>query len=70
MINSRLSAGTSRPAGRRLFQAFLMLFAVVAGLGTAAALSGEFDRAPLLLWIAIGYVALLAVDTQYAVKGF
>ncbi len=41
MHNSRLSAGTSRPAGRRLFQAFLMLFAVVAGAltfsGTAQA---------------------------------
>ncbi len=41
MHNSRLSAGTSRPTGRRLFQAFLMLFAVVAGAltfsGTAQA---------------------------------
>ena len=41
MHNSHLSAGTSRPTGRRLLQAFLMLFAVVAGAltfsGTAQA---------------------------------
>ncbi len=30
MHNSHLSAGTSRPTGRRLLQAFLMLFAVLA----------------------------------------
>ena len=47
----------------------LRLVAVVA-LGAAASLSGEFERVPLLLWIAIGYVALLAVDTWYAAKGF
>lgn len=45
-------------------------FAVVIVLGTAAALSGEVERMSLLLWIAISYVALLAVDTRYAVKGF
>lgn len=42
---------------------------VVVALGAAASLSGEFERVPLLLWIAIGYVALLAVDTWYAAKG-
>lgn len=45
-------------------------FAVVIVLGAAAALSGGIERMPLLLWIAISYVALLAVDTRYAVKGF
>jgi uncharacterized membrane protein len=47
----------------------LRLMAVVA-LGAAASLSGEFERVPLLLWIALGYVTLLAVDTWYAAKGF
>lgn len=41
---------------------------VVVALGTAAALSGQFPTRPLLLWLAIAYVALLAVDTTYAVR--
>jgi len=45
-------------------------FAVVLALGAAAAFSGWFGLKPLLLWIAISYMALLAVDTWYAVKGF
>jgi hypothetical protein len=44
--------------------------AVVAALGLAAALSGAFEIAPLLLWVAISYMGLLVVDTWYAVKGF
>lgn len=43
---------------------------VVVALGAAASLSGEFERVPLLLWIALGYVTLLAIDTWYAAKGF
>lgn len=53
-----------------IFTAFvsmgLRLLAVVV-LGTVAALSGFFPLRPLLLWLAIAYVALLAVDTVYAV---
>jgi hypothetical protein len=45
-------------------------FGVVLALGAAAAFSGWFGLKPLLLWIAISYMALLAVDTWYAVKGF
>lgn len=41
---------------------------VVVALGTAAALSGRFPPRPLLLWLALAYVALLAVDTVYAVR--
>jgi hypothetical protein len=64
--------GETEPAERLKVMMFSMALrlAVVVGLGTAASLSGEFDRVPLLLWIAIGYVVLLAVDTRYAVKGF
>lgn len=43
--------------------------AVVVALG-AAALAIGFERKPLLLWIAIGYLVLLAVDVRYAIKGF
>ena len=45
-------------------------FAVLLALGALAGSSGWFDGGPLLIWIAIGYLALLAVDTWYAVRGF
>lgn len=45
-------------------------FVVALVLGLAAALSGMFERGPLLIWIAITYLALLVVDTWYAVRGF
>jgi hypothetical protein len=60
------------PAGR--LQAMLasmgLRFGVVIVLGAAAAFSGWFGLKPLLIWIAVSYLALLAVDTWYAVKGF
>jgi hypothetical protein len=45
-------------------------FGVLLALGLAMALSGGFERTPLLLGAAVSYLALLAVDTWYAVKGF
>jgi len=45
-------------------------FVVALALGLAAALSGIFERGPLLIWIAVTYLALLVVDTWYAVRGF
>jgi hypothetical protein len=64
--------GVSTPAGR--FQAMLLAmavrFGVVLVLGLVAALSGWFEHGPLLLWIAISYVALLAVETRFALRGF
>lgn len=50
--------------------AMAVRFGVVLALGLAAALSGLFERGPLLVWIAVSYLALLVVDTWYAVKGF
>jgi uncharacterized membrane protein len=44
----------------------LVLFA----LTTSVALSGWFERRPLLIWTAIGYIAQLVVDTRYATRGF
>jgi hypothetical protein len=41
-------------------------FAVVVALALAAAWSGRFPLRPLLLWTAISYLALLAVDTRFA----
>lgn len=50
--------------------AMAVRFVAALALGLAAALSGAFVVRPLLVWIAIVYVALLVVDTWYAVKGF
>jgi hypothetical protein len=56
------------PAAR--MQALLMAmgvrFGAVVVLGLAAVLSGLFDRAPLLIWVAVSYAAQLVVDTRYA----
>lgn len=50
--------------------AMAVRFVAALALGLAVALSGLFAVRPLLVWIAIAYVALLVVDTWYAVKGF
>ena len=39
-------------------------------LGVTATLSGRFDRTPLLLSLAASYLALVAVDTGYALRLF
>jgi hypothetical protein len=44
--------------------------AVVLVLGLAIGLSGWFETRPLLLWIGLGYVAQLALDAWYVVRGF
>ena len=46
----------------------LLRFLVVIALGIATALSGWFERAPLLIWIAVSYAVLLIADTLYAVR--
>lgn len=65
-----LTRGTSpaAPAERlaALLKAMAVRFAAVAVLGVAVTLSGLFDRAPLLIWIAVSYAAQLVVDTRYA----
>ena len=66
------SRRSATPAARlqAMLAAMGLRFAVLLALGALAGLSGWFDSSPLLIWIAIGYLALLAVDTWYAVKGF
>ena len=41
---------------------------VVLILALSAALSGWFEQAPLLVWVALSYLVLLVVDTMYAVR--
>jgi hypothetical protein len=45
----------------------LRLLSVIA-LGSAALASGRFAGRPLVLWTALCYVALLAVDSRYAMR--
>jgi hypothetical protein len=45
-------------------------FVTVLVLGLVTGLSGWFETRPLLIWIALGYVAQLALDTRYATRGF
>lgn len=56
------------PAARMpaLLMAMGVRFGAVVILGLAAVLSGLFDRAPLLIWVAVSYAAQLVVDTRYA----
>ena len=67
-----LARRSPQPAVRSqaLMASMAVRFGVVLALGLAAALSGLFERGPLLVWIAVSYMALLVVDTWYAVKGF
>ena len=57
-------------AHQTMMLAMAVRFVAALALGLAVALSGLFAVRPLLVWIAIAYVALLVVDTWYAVKGF
>lgn len=61
---SRGAAATVRM--KALLMAMGLRFGVVAVLALATVLSGLFDRAPLLIWVAVSYAAQLVVDTRYA----
>ena len=43
-------------------------FLVVLVLTLSIALSGWFETAPLLIWVAISYMALLSIDTLFLVR--
>jgi hypothetical protein len=59
-----------RPRRERLVTVLMgslaLRMALVAALAAGILLTGELDRRPLLLWVAMGYLALLPVDTLYA----
>ncbi len=44
--------------------------AVLIVLGVSVGLSGVFETRPLIVWIALGYAAQIALDVRYAVRGF
>jgi len=62
-----VSADTPEARMQRSFLAMMVRLAVVVVLGIAAALSGEFARAPLLFWIGTTYVALLPLEVRLAI---
>ena len=51
---------------KRSFLAMVARLAAVVVLGAAAVLSGMFAISPLLLWIAVAYVALLPLEVRIA----
>jgi phosphoglycerol transferase MdoB-like AlkP superfamily enzyme len=53
--------------GNLVLAAMLVRLAVVLALSLAIALSGKVDRGVFLIWVAAGYMVLLAADTHYAV---
>ena len=62
-----VSGDTPQVRMRRAFLAMIVRLVVAAVLGTAAALSGEFARSPLLFWMATAYVALLPLEVRLAI---
>jgi hypothetical protein len=54
---------------KRSFLAMVTRFAVVVAFGAAAALSGTLATQPLLLWIAVAYMALLPLEVRLAIYG-
>jgi hypothetical protein len=63
-----LARGVPAERTKQLLAAMVLRLVLVFVLGGAVFLSGWFDRRPLLLWIAIGHLALLVVDTRYALR--
>ena len=61
-------ASTPTARMQRAFLAMVVRLAVVIVLGMAAALSGEIARSPLLLWLAITYLALLPLEVKLAIE--
>jgi cyanate permease len=61
-------AGSAGSPLQGLYSMALRSVAMVV-LGLSVGLSGWFPIRPLLLWIALGYVAQLALDVRYAVRG-
>jgi hypothetical protein len=69
-----LPVARSRRSERRtplqdMLVSMALRFATVLALGLSAGLSGWFETRPLLIWIAFGYVAQLALDAHYATRG-
>ena len=70
-LPAALSRRPDRPAPLQgMLAAMGLRLATLVALGLSAGLAGWFPSRPLLLWIALGYVGQLALDTRYAIRGF
>jgi len=67
LLAARTGGGGAERVNRILGATAVRLF-VAAGLGVAAALSGFFDVRPLLVWVALAYVATLCGETILVVS--
>jgi hypothetical protein len=67
ILTARRSGAAPSPVQGLLSTAIRLAALVI--LGTTVALSGAFATRPLIVWIALGYVAQLALDVRYAVRG-
>ncbi len=63
-----VSADTPEARMQRALFAMFARLAVVILLGVAGALSGAFDRTPLLFWMATSYVVLLPLEVRLAIS--
>jgi hypothetical protein len=60
-------ADTPEARMQRAFLAMVVRLVVAVVLATAAALSGEVSRMPLLFWVATTYVVLLPLEVRLAI---
>jgi hypothetical protein len=67
VLLARRSGAAPSPVQGLLSTAIRLAALVV--LGVSAGLSGAFATRPLIVWIALGYAAQLALDVRYAVRG-
>jgi hypothetical protein len=63
-------AGARTAALQGMLAPMAARLAAVLVLGLAVGLAGWFETRPLLLWIGLSYVAQLALDVWYVVRGF
>jgi hypothetical protein len=67
ILLARRSGAALSPVQGLLSTAIRLAALVV--LGVSVALSGVLPTRPLIVWIALGYAAQLALDVRYAVRG-
>jgi hypothetical protein len=60
--------GPAQTTVQMVFLSMALRLMLVLGVSLAVALSEVVDKAPLLIWVAIGYVTLLVADTWYATR--
>jgi len=65
LLGETAAAATKAPVAAA-FGSMLVRFVAVLGLAMAGALSGLVAVRPFLVWTGLGYLALLVVDTRYA----